>query len=446
MITIDLSASERTEPATRQRTWNGIAALATRFHFRQQSSRAMRRWGYGAFILVSLLYASFYPVASPVLDRMDTALFVAIQMLWLLPPALFLLIWSRRQINQATVLRGFFLGSCMGAALFLLTLAMAYTSITETAMFSCANGVIVVLVSWLLFRQHVHLLTWLACLCSVTGIAILFFASRMHWQGDLLAFLGGLLLTGYTFLIERFYFRSMPSQNLSLRAACGIEWLTMAGEALLAALLFGDWHSAHFAMPSDLMTFAYIGVATTLFPMIITVMMRRHINGITLTFITIIEPIVGACFAYVFAHERFLPSIYLGGVLAVGSLALQALTDLLPSHVPLFPGSHQRDQFLPPLKTSTSITSDAKGCLSIRTCLPLGRRARALLAHLWSAPDGLDFSTLSSSTGIPVGQVHRLLVYLQHQGYILSCQHVHRPNRYMLHPCWRLLIHVESHS
>src|SRR5258708_11855285 len=104
----------------------------------------MRLWGYAAFVLMSLLSASFYPVAQPALDRIDTAIFVAVQMLWLLPPALFLLLWSRRQITRKAVLHGFVAGSGMGIALLCLTLAMKDTSIVETAMFSCMNGVIVV--------------------------------------------------------------------------------------------------------------------------------------------------------------------------------------------------------------------------------------------------------------------------------------------------------------
>jgi drug/metabolite transporter (DMT)-like permease len=390
MLTTDFFIPQRPEAVPWLTYWNHVIAMV-RSVFRARSRPSMRLWGYGAFILISLLYASFYPVARPALDRIDTPIFVAMQMLWLVPPALVLLFWSRWQVRWQALLHSVVLGSGMSAALFCLTWAIAFTSITETALFSCMNGVIVVLLSWLVFRQRVHLLTWLACLCSVGGIVVLFSVSRMHWQGDLLAFLGGLLLTGYTFLIERWYFLPQAAQTPkpSLRAACGIEWLTMAGETLLVALLFGNWHAVHLLLPSDVLIFGYVGLVTTLLPMILMVTMRKYVNGVTLTFIAILEPIADACGAFFFVHEHFLAQVLFGGVLAIASVILQALTGCLrsPSFSPdglpfrwiLFRLFRQR---------AVHQAGDVQRRWGGMQTMPGGRRARALLAHLWEHPDG----------------------------------------------------------
>ena len=190
MIIRDLPIVQIQISETESKHWSRVSPTR-RFLFRIPSSRSLCVLGYGAFVLTSLLYASFYPMAKPALDRMDTPIFVAMQMIWLVPPALFLLFWSQWKINLQALLHSFLLGSCMATALFCLTLAIAYTSITETAMFSCMNGVIVVFFSWLLLRQRIHPFTWLACMCSMGGMVVLLFISRMHWQGIFLASLEG---------------------------------------------------------------------------------------------------------------------------------------------------------------------------------------------------------------------------------------------------------------
>ncbi len=436
MLRTDFVISQRPEGVNWHMYWNRATQTARTF-FRKRSIRSMRMWGYGAFILISLLYASFYPVAKSALDRIDTPIFVAMQMIWLVPPALFLLFCSRWQVSWQTLLHSVLLGSCMSAALLCLTWAIAFTSITETAMFSCMNGVIVVLISWLLFRQRIHLLTWFACVCSLGGIVALLSVSRMHWQGDLLAFIGGLLLTGYTFLIERFSFRSQPlnAPKRSLRAACGLEWLTMAGETLIVALLFGDWHAVHLLMPSDLLIFSYVGLATTLLPMILMIMMRKYVDGVTLTFIAILEPIADACFAFFFVHEHFLVQVALGGGLAIGSVVLQALTGCLRS-----PSFFARSRHLPWSYFRyfrQKATRQAGDCGCVMQNIPMGRRACALLVHLWERPDGVDLFTLQRLTGIPCGSAHRLLISLQKRGYVVSSHKTQKANRYSLNPSWK---------
>jgi drug/metabolite transporter (DMT)-like permease len=436
MVVTALSLTKKLETGHLGKRWNSTFSVRKRFLFQAQSSISLQLWGYGAFILMSLLSASFYPVAKPMLDRIDTAIFVAVQMAWLIPPAFFLLAWSRWRVSWKAVLRGVLLGSCMSVALLCLTLAMAYTSITETTMFSCVNGILVVLILWFLFRHPVHLLTWLACLCSMAGIVVLLSVSDMHWTGDLLAFVGGLLLTGYSFLVERLCFRpSQPKEDHSRLAVFGVQCLTMAGEMLIYALLFGNWQSVHMVLPKDLPTFAYVGLVTTLLPMATMMVIRPHVNGVLLTFLATLEPIAGAVFAFFFAHEHFLPLVYLGGALAVSSIVFQALANSIGS-------SHStrniwRNRHLS-RKEITIQKDDGREHLPVNPFWPRGRRAYMLLVQLWSTPEGLDLLTLQRLTGIPCGCAHRLLAFLQKQGYVVSYYSSHKVKYYMLHPSWRV--------
>lgn len=427
MLTTDFVIPQRPEGRTSPRFWNRVAQPARTF-LRLRSQRGMQVWGYGAFLLISLLYASFYPVAKPALDRIDTTIFVALQMIWLVPPALFLLFWSQWQISWQALLHSVLLGSCMSAALFCLTWAIAFTSITETAMFSCMNGVLVIVVSWLFFRQHIPLFTWLACVCSGGGIVVLLSVSRMHWQGDLLAFLGGLLLTGYTFLLERLYFHPQPAHapKRSLRAACGLEWLTMAGETLLIALLFGNWHSVHLFQPSDLLIFSYVGLATTLIPMLLMITMRRYVDGVLLTFLAILEPIADASFAFFFAHEQFLFQVYLGGILAIGSCVFQACAGNRGEPVlSLARVSFKKSCFFLFCKRPLLPANDGGKRLALRHHLPLGKCAPTLPLRIREKPDGGDLVTMHHLPGISCDDAYRFLVSLHKQGYRVLSHKTH---------------------
>jgi drug/metabolite transporter (DMT)-like permease len=245
----------------------------------------MRLWGYVAFLGMSLLSASFYPVAAPALAHLDTIIFVAMQMIWLIPPARFLLIWSGWRVTGKALLQGVVLGSSMASGLLCLTRSMQDTSITETALFSCLNGVVVVLACWLVCGQRVHRLTWLACLCSTIGMVLLLCVSQMHWAGDALALTGGLLLTGYSFLVERLSAR-MPSMSPSLRAVCGIQWLTMITLSLLMGSVLAWWLVAQVAsqfarnVPIPLETILWLLGGSYLMILLCTVVPARRASRI----------------------------------------------------------------------------------------------------------------------------------------------------------------------
>jgi hypothetical protein len=272
----------------------------------------------------------------------------------------------------------------------------------------------------------------------MVGIVVLLSVSNMHWVGDLLAFLGGLLLTGYSFLIEKLSLRPEHNSVCSLRAVFGVEWLTMAIEMLIYALLYGHWKSIHFMLP-HMATFAYVGLVTTLLPMVTMMVMRRYVNGVMLTFLGTLEPVAGAIFAFFFAHEHFLPLMYLGGVLIVGSLVLQALvgcTGLSRSVRIWWRRFHHFH------KVQVQASAPTRRLLS-RSSWPQGRRAHILFTQFLSVSEGVDLLTLQRLTGMPCRCVYRLLAFLQKQGYVISYQN-HGARYYMLHPSWQVSGHLRE--
>jgi drug/metabolite transporter (DMT)-like permease len=266
-----------------------------------------------SFLLNTILFATYYSVSKEALGRIDPIIFSFFEMMTLAPVALCIIFLSWKDISRAVVKRGILLGSCLCLAFFTIAIALKYTSATSTAFFPSLNGFLAALIAWFFLQQPVRKLTWFAGILSVIGTVLLVVNSPMGgWRGSLIAFLGGLFFTCYVFLANQEQKDETPHWPLF-----GIELLTMAVWANLVALLFGDWQSIHPALPKDAWVILYVAGACTFLPTLITVLMQRHISPVTVSFIYILEPILGAVAANIYLNERLPLQGYTGGALIV---------------------------------------------------------------------------------------------------------------------------------
>ncbi len=96
-----------------------------------------------------------------------------------------------------------------------------------------------------------------------------------------------------------------------------VELLTMALWASLIALLFGDWQAFHPSFPKDAMIILYVALACTFLPTFIAVLMQKYISAVSISFIYILEPVLGAVVALFYLHEVLPLAAYIGGGLVV---------------------------------------------------------------------------------------------------------------------------------
>lgn len=266
-----------------------------------------------AFVLNTFLFGSYYSVGKEMLGRVDPIVFTFFTMMTLVPPAICILIFSRRHITRNAVKSGFLLGTCLCLGLFSLAVALKYNSATGTAFFPSLNGLLAAIFTWLFLRQPISKATWFAGVVSVSGAILLMAnASIGGARGALIAFIGGLLCTLYVFLADH-----EQKDQAAYWPLFGIELLTMALWANLLALLFGDWNVVHFSLPWDMGIVFYIGLGTIFLPTLFTVLLQRYISPVTVSFIYILEPIFGALVAYLYLHEVVSLDGYLGGLLVV---------------------------------------------------------------------------------------------------------------------------------
>lgn len=272
-----------------------------------------------AFFLNTVLFGTYYAVSKEALGRIDPLIFTYLEMMTLVPAGLCIIAWTWQDLTKAVVRRGILLGSSLCLALFTIAIALKYTTATATAFFPSLNGFLAALIAWMVLRQPITKATWLAGMLSVVGTALLIATAAMGGiRGSLIAFLGGLFFTGYVFLSD-----TQQKSEVAPWSLFGIELLTTAVWANLVMLLFGDWHSFHPALPKDIWVILYVATACTFLPTLITVLMQKHISPVTVSFIYILEPVVGAIVANVYLHETLPVDGYLGGALVLAGAVVQ---------------------------------------------------------------------------------------------------------------------------
>src|SRR5258707_8340533 len=115
-----------------------------------------------AFLLNTILFATYYSVAKEALTRIDPIVFSFFEMITLVPAALCIIIFSWKDMSGAVIKLGVLLGSWLCLALFTIAIALKYTSATGTAFFPSLNGFLAALIAWLFLRHPVKKLTWFA--------------------------------------------------------------------------------------------------------------------------------------------------------------------------------------------------------------------------------------------------------------------------------------------
>jgi drug/metabolite transporter (DMT)-like permease len=266
-----------------------------------------------AFLLNAVLFATYYSVSKEALGRIDPIIFSFFEMTSLVPLALCVMLFSWRDMNRDVVKHGIFLGSWLFLALITIAIALKFTTATSTAFFPSLNGFLAAFIAWIFLRQPVKKPTWLAGVLSVAGtILLVLYSSTGTLRGSLIAFLGGILFTCYVFLADH-----QQKNDIAPWPLLGVELLTMALLSNLVVLLFGDWRAVHPSLPHDLWVVLYVAVACTFLPTLITVLMQKHLSPVTVSFIYILEPVLGTLIAMFYLHEVLPVQAYLGGVLVV---------------------------------------------------------------------------------------------------------------------------------
>jgi len=265
-----------------------------------------------AFLLNTFLFGTFYSVSKEALTRIDPVVFTFFGMVALVPVAICIIAFSWRRITRGIVKSAVRLGICYCLGVFALGIALKYNTATGTAFFPSLNGLLAAVFACIVLRQSISKMTWLAGVISVTGgIVLITNASVGGAPGAAIAFIGGLLLTLYIFLADR------EQRDKEYWPLLGVELLVIGLCACMIALLFGNWHAVHPQLFKDVWVVLFIAFGTNFLPTLIIVLFQKYVSPVTVSFIYILEPVMGALVAFVYLREVLPFYGYVGGALIV---------------------------------------------------------------------------------------------------------------------------------
>src|SRR5579862_43682 len=281
-----------------------------------------------SFLLISILWGSFYALAKEALKRSDPVIFTFFEFLVLVPVALALIVIYRSEMKRTLLKRGVLLGSWLGLAMLTMTVAENYTGATNTAFFPSIGGVFAAIVTGVILRRPFGKSVWVAGGISFAGMLVILVASGggLEFRGDLIALLGALFFTTYIFLVDHARQEQDTQQGEhQFWLILGVENLTVAFWMMLVALLFGNWQHFHPIFPKDAIVITYAGTATAFIPVVISIFMQKHIEPLEISFIATLEPVWGTIIAYLYIGEIVSLPVYIGGALVIAGAIIHAL-------------------------------------------------------------------------------------------------------------------------
>jgi drug/metabolite transporter (DMT)-like permease len=276
-----------------------------------------------SFLLVTVLWGSFYAVAKAALTHVDPIIFTFFEAMALVPIALTLLLMQRHTLNRTALKRGILLGSCLCIATLTITVSEKFTNATSTAFFPSTGAVFAAVITATVFGRSLGKSIWTACLLSLLGVFLILRTSLsgLQFRGDIIALLGALLFTVYLFLVDQ----DAQQERKQFWAIVGVEHLCFALWMILFSLLFGDWQHFHPVLSQDIPIVLYVALVCTFLPVILTHFAHRYIDPLETGFISILEPLWGVLIAHLWLGEAVPLSMSVGGGLIISGTFLHLI-------------------------------------------------------------------------------------------------------------------------
>jgi drug/metabolite transporter (DMT)-like permease len=267
-----------------------------------------------------VLWASFYAVTKTALKNIDPIAFSFMEMCVAAVPVIFVAFAVRRSFSRAVLRQGFFLGTVLYGAVLSSTVALYFTTATDTAFFPALNGIMGALIASLFLHQKIHWITWVAGVLSLAGALLLIYltaGSGTLRLGDFIALVAAFIYTIYVFCIAR----GGENTPRTLAAIFSIELLTMAALGGLVFAISLAFHHVHADLAGNAPLALYVGFFTTFLPTAIALYFQRYAGSVTVSFLYVLEPVWGALAAHILDNETLQGAAYVGGgLIVIGSI------------------------------------------------------------------------------------------------------------------------------
>lgn len=284
-----------------------------------------------------VLWASFYAISKNALETVDPISFATFELSVAAVPALVILLWLRRSVDRAVLRAGIELGAVLFVAVIGSTIALYFTTATNTAFFPALNGAIAALIMIAVLRRRVAMETLVATGLATFGAVLVIATSTAgggNPLGDFIALGAAAVYTVYIFVVDRQTGSGRFPSARQLWAVSCVEIVVMAALGWLVLGLYGGSIGGLLDKPEVVEAGLYVGLFTTLAPTVIAVFFQRYVSPMTVALLYVLEPVWGAIAAALVAGEAITPIGYIGGALIVVASLINILSSSRTEELP----------------------------------------------------------------------------------------------------------------
>lgn len=287
-------------------------------------------------LLTTFFWGVTFTIVKDAISRVDVFVFLA-QRFVLATVVLFIVCSLRKTVPTAvTCLNGVGLGIFLFSAYAFQTMALQFTTASNTGFLTGLNVVFVPLIGVLWFRERIPLNLSSAVACAVAGLFLL--CTNGSWEfnrGDILATVCAVCVALHLLFTSHF----------ARQSGSDVTWLTtiqIGTVALLSVAVAAARGKAVMEFHAEI-TWALVICAlfATVFAFLVQTAMQRHISPANTALIFCTEPVFAAIYAYFAIGEKL--GLY-GLVGALLILAGMLISELIPER---FAPGLLRDESLP---------------------------------------------------------------------------------------------------
>ncbi|MEI6825788.1 MAG: DMT family transporter [Desulfuromonadales bacterium] len=264
-----------------------------------------------------------FTVVKQAIESVDVFVFLAQRFILAFLLILPLGFYKGRNFNGAVVFKGMLMGGFLFGAYAFQTMALMYTSASNTGFLTGLNVVIVPILAALVLKQRVSSAVRLAVVLSVTGLLLLCGNGSMALnRGDLLAALCAVCVSVHLICTGEFVQRS------------DFYWLTVVQLGMVALLSYAGalvrgkevliWY------PHLLVPLLICSIIATVFAFLVQTSMQRYISHANTALIFCTEPVFAALYAWLVLNERLGVYGYAGALCILGGMMISIMPDKQP--------------------------------------------------------------------------------------------------------------------
>ena len=261
-----------------------------------------------------------FTVVKQSIESVDVFVFLAQRFILAFALILPIGLYKGRMLDGATVLRGCVMGVFLFGAYAFQTVALLYTSASNTGFLTGLNVVMVPILAALVLRHRVPTGVKLAVVLAVTGLLLL--CGNGSWQlnrGDVLAAVCAvcvslhLICTGEYVRHSDFYWLTVVQLGI-------VALLSYAG-AIIRGKEVIVWY------PHLLVPLLVCSLIATVFAFLVQTSMQRYISHTNTALIFCTEPVFAALYAQLVLNERLGLYGYVGALCILGGMLISILPE-----------------------------------------------------------------------------------------------------------------------